>query len=152
VDQSLEVRVRIVRFVLLIIISISVVGMSVAQQTSVSTAQAINLLQTARAALNPGTPTTDVTLSGSARYIVGGDDETGTAVLKAVAGASRIDLSFPSGTRSEIENGYANGASAPSGSWSGPDGVVHTISFHNLFTDPVWFFPVFPITHGLSGY
>src|SRR5260370_26301954 len=35
--------------------------------------------------------------------------------------------------------------------WSGPDGVAHAISSHNLLTDPVWFFPAFPVAHGLSG-
>lgn len=144
---------RIVRFAILLLASIPIAVTSVAQQSPGNNAQAIKLLQLARAALNPGPPTTDVTLSGSAHLIAGSDDGTGTVVLKAVTGASRVDISLPSGPRSEIENGYANGTGvAPSGTWSGPDGVVHTISLHNLLTDPVWFFPVFPIAHGLSDY
>lgn len=139
---------RIVRFVFLIIVSVPFLAASVAQQTPASSAQALALLQQALAALNPGTPTTDVTLSGTAHSIAGGDDETGTATVKAVTGASRIDLNFPSGARSEIQNG--NGSS-PVGTWSGPDGVAHPISFHNLLTDPVWFFPQFPIAHRISG-
>ena len=86
-------------------------------------------------------------MTGTARRIAGSDDETGTATLKAVAGASRTDLNLSSGPRSEIQN--CSGAS-PVGAWSGPDGVAHAISFHNLLTDPAWFFPAFPITHGLS--
>lgn len=144
---------RIVRFVVLLVVFNSTLVASASQQTPAGNAQAIKLLELARAALNPGTPATDISLSGSVHYIVGSDDESGTAVLKAVSGASRIDLSLPSGPRSEIADVYANATtSSPSGTWSGPDGVAHAISVHNLLTDPVWFFPVFPIAHGLSGY
>lgn len=109
--------------------------------------QAVQLLRQALSALGSTSPITDVTLSGTAHYIAGSDDETGTATLKAIAGASRIDLNLSSGPRSEIENILG---AAPVGSWSGPDGVAHAISFHNLLTDPGWFFPAFPITHGIS--
>jgi hypothetical protein len=105
VDESLEALVRIVRFVLLIILSVSFLERTPALQAPISGAQALKLLQQAYAALNPGTPTTDVTLSGSAHRIAGSDEETGTVVLKAVTGASRIDLSLPSGEQIEVRNG-----------------------------------------------
>jgi hypothetical protein len=38
----------------------------------------------------------------------------------------------------------------PTGAWSGPDGVLHAIAFHNLLTGPAWFFPAFTIAQGLS--
>jgi hypothetical protein len=105
-------------------------------------------LQRALGALTKGAPLQDITLTGTVRRIAGSDNDTGTAVLKALAsGASRMELSLSSGPRSEIQN--TSGAS-PAGTWSGPDGVAHPISFHNLLTETAWFFPAFPITHGLS--
>jgi len=100
------------------------------------------------AALSGTASITDVTLSGTARRIAGSDDESGTAVLKAIAaGASRMDLSLPSGPRSEILN---TSLTSPAGTWSGPDAISHPIAYHNLFTNPVWFFPTFTIAQGLS--
>ena len=146
-DQSLEAQVRIVRFVLLIVLSIPAVTSSAAQQTPVSDAEAIKLLRQALVALNPGTPTTDVTLSGSVRHIAGSNDETGSAVLKAVGDTSSIVLNLASGVHSEVRS-VANGE--PSGSWSGSDGVNHPVPFHNVLSEPVWFYPGFGISRGLS--
>jgi hypothetical protein len=85
--------------------------------------------------------------NGTAHRIAGSDDETGSATLKAIPGASRIDLNLSSGLRTEVQN--VTGAS-PAGTWSGLDGVSHPIVFHNLLTSPAWFFPAFPITQGIS--
>jgi hypothetical protein len=119
-----------------------------AQQTATSNPQALNFLQRSLGALAGGQTLTDVTLSGTARRIAGSDDESGTAVLKVLAaGASRVDLSLPSGHRSEILN---TSVAPVAGSWSGPDGVSHSIAFHNLLTGSAWFFPAFTISKGLS--
>jgi len=134
---------RIHRFLVFVIVAFSFLIPSAAQTVS----NPAQYLRQALAALNANTPTSDVTLSGSAHYIAGSDDETGTATLKAIAGASRIDLNLSSGPRTEIQ-GSSGGC--PAGTWSGPDGVAHAMAFHNLLTDPAWFFPAFPITHGLS--
>jgi len=125
---------------------------SVARQSSAappsSSTQAATLLAQSLAAMVSTGTLTDVTLSGTVRRIAGSDDESGTAVLKAIAaGASSVNLSLPSGTRSEILN--CSGLS-PAGVWSGPDGVSHAIAFHNLVTGPTWFFPAFIIAQGLS--
>jgi len=110
--------------------------------------QAVQYLQRALAALSGSTPTTDVTLSGTARRIAGSDNLTGTATLKAIVGASRIDLNLSLGPRSEIQNTMGT---SPGGKWSGPNGVFHAISYHNLLLiDPAWFFPAFPISRGAS--
>jgi hypothetical protein len=138
---------RIVRFVFLIIVSVPFLGPSFAQQTPTSSTQAVTLLKQALAALNPGTPTTDITLSGSVHYIAGSDDENGTATLQALSGATKLTLSLQSGSRTYVENTSSN---SPTGTWSGPDGVAHAIPYHNLLTDPVWFFPLLPIARGLS--
>src|SRR6266481_8234655 len=86
-----------------------------AQQTTTQAQQASVFLQSALAALAGANPVTDVTLSGTAHYIAGSDDETGTATLKAIAGASRIDLNLSSGPRSEI---YNSSGGSPAGTWS----------------------------------
>jgi len=99
-------------------------------------------------ALSGGRSITDVTVSATARRIAGSDDESGTAILKAiVAGASSVNLSLPSGTRTEIQN---CSTAPPTGAWSGPDGVSHPIAYHNLVTGQAWFFPAFTIAQGLS--
>src|SRR6266851_2796473 len=109
---------RIHRFLVFVIVAFSFLIPSAAQTVS----NPAQYLRQALAALNANTPTSDVTLSGSAHYIAGSDDETGTATLKAIAGASRIDLNLSSGPRTEIQ-GSSGGC--PAGTWSGPDGVAH---------------------------
>jgi hypothetical protein len=119
-----------------------------AQQTASSSTQASQLLQQSLAALQGNTPLTDVTLSGTARRVAGSDDESGTAVLKGLAsGAARTDLSLSSGQRSEVQNLIA---AAPVGTWSGPDRISHSIAYHNLMTEPAWFFPAFAISRRVS--
>jgi hypothetical protein len=96
-------------------------------------------LRQAQGVLANTTPIADVTLTGTARRIAGSDDETGTAVLKALAtGEARMDFSFPSGQRSEARTSSNN---VPAGAWTGPDGKPHPQSQHNLMTDSSWFFP-----------
>jgi len=113
-----------------------------------SSAQATTLLRQSLAALTGQAALTDVTLSGTARRIAGSDDDTGTAVFKAVAsGAGRTDLSLSSGQRSEA---YDLSTPAPSGAWSGPDRISHAIVLHNLVPEPAWFFPAFAIARRLS--
>jgi hypothetical protein len=84
-------------------------------------------------------PIDDITLTGVARRIAGATDETGTAVLKARAtGESRIDLTFPSGARTEV---YANSANGLKGSSSGPDGLHKQVPLFNIVVDSAWFSP-----------
>ena len=80
--------------------------------------------------------------------MAGSDDESGTAILKAiVTGASRMDLTLSGGNRTEVLN---TSSAEPTGAWSGPDGISHAIAFHNLVTGQAWFFPAFTIAQGLS--
>ena len=119
-----------------------------AQQANAPPVQAPALLQSALAALAGANSVSDVTLTGTARRIAGSDDETGTAVLKAITGATRVDLTLPSGQRTEIIN-ISGGQFA--GRWIGTDGVSHAVADHNLLLiDPGWFFPAFPVARGLS--
>jgi len=109
---------------------------------------ALTLASKAYVVLTGSLVVTDATLTGTARRIAGSDDETGAVTLKAIAtGASRMDLSLPSGLRSEVQNASA---APPAGAWSGSDGVSHSIAQHNLLTEPAWFFPTFAIARALS--
>ncbi|HSZ01703.1 MAG TPA: hypothetical protein VK788_19560 [Terriglobales bacterium] len=126
---------RCTRFAFLFILAL-IVPFAFAQQPSTSANQGPAILQKALLALVPSTSINDITLSGTARRIAGSDDESGTVVIKAVAGTgTRIDLTLPSGPRSEIRNT----SSVPfAGSWSGPDDVTHSASYHNILVDPGW--------------
>jgi hypothetical protein len=141
---------RSFRFVLVLVL-IAFAKSATAQQAATPSPQATALLQQALTAVSGGHALTDVTLSGTARRIAGSDDESGTAVLKALAaGASRTDLTLPGGNRSEVLNTSSTQPAQPVGAWSGPDGVSHPVVYHNLLTAPAWFFPAFPIANSLS--
>lgn len=128
---------------------------SPAAPPTTSDPQAVALVQRALAALAGSVAVFDVTLVGTAHWTVGSEDEVGTANLNAMAPAySKMSLSLPSGTRMEIRNPLgtplsgatpiplpASAGPQPVGAWSGPDGVVHAMAFHNLMTDATWFFP-----------
>ncbi len=118
----------------------------VAQSPSSSTPQALTALQSAFQALAGKTTVNDATLTGTAEWIAGSDNETGTAVLKTVSDANRLDLSLSGGTRSEIRSSAGGGLV---GTWIGPDGVSHAIANHNLMTDAGWF-PAFTVENLLS--
>jgi len=137
-----------VRTYVAVILSLGLVIPALAQQPGTSTPQsspqALPLLQQALAALTGGQPITDITLSGTARRIAGSDDESGTTVLEALTtGQARMDLSLPSGSRSEVVTFTKQ---CPAGYWSGPDGVFHAVANHNLLSDSSWFFPAFTVT------
>lgn len=122
-----------------------------AQQTSTPAprdAGAVSLLQRSLAAMVGKNPVNDVTLTGSANYIAGSDNETGSATLKATAiGQGRVDLSLSNGPRSEVIDASQ---AAPVGNSCGSDGIWHAMAGHNLMTDPTWFFPAFLISRALS--
>jgi len=113
-------------------------GMPQSQATVTSSPQAVTLLGQSLKAMTGSTNVADVTLTGTVEWIAGSDDETGTATYRALGNMSRLDLSLSGGTRSEILN---CGATPPTGSWIGPDGVSHSMAYHNLLTAPGWFPP-----------
>jgi hypothetical protein len=134
---------------LIVVFCLSTLFSSAAQAPASATPQPLQLLQSALAALSPNVTTHDVTLSGAVQYTVGSDEEAGTATLEAIAtGASRLDLSLPSGQRIEVRNLTV---SPPTGYWSGPDGVSHAVAYHNLVNEPAWFFPAAAIIRLLAG-
>jgi len=129
--------VRLLKVWVFVIVICSAALVLKAQQpvvpATVVDSQALTVLAQAVAALQGAAPIVDVTLSGSVRRIAGSDDETGSAVFKAVAnGSSMLTLNFASGTLNEVRT---NSDKGPVGSWSGPDGASHPSAYHNLFTD-----------------
>src|SRR5216684_7069223 len=139
---------RVARLVLSVSLAFFLSLSLAAQQTATSSPQALQFLQRSLSALSGGQTLTDVTLSGTARRIAGSDDDTGTGVFKGLAsGAGRTDLSLSSGQRTEVQN--LTGAER-AGAWSGPDRISHAIAFHNLLTEPAWFFSAFAIERRLS--
>jgi len=109
-----------------------------AQTAPASNAQAVLYAGQAIAALTRGNSISDVVLNANATYSAG-EDETGTATLLAVnIGESRIDISLPSGTRTEIRDAQTGNAL---GKWINQSGTSGRFAPHNCLTDAVWFFP-----------
>lgn len=123
-------------------------GAVASQQSSI---EAALLLQRSRSLLVGSSVISDVTLTGTAHRIAGSDDETGTAVLKALAtGESRMDMGFASGQRSEVWKNSGNLNDVQAGQWTGPDAIVHKMAQHNLLIDSSWFFPAMTLSRWLS--
>ena len=114
--------------------------------TPTNSQQASTLLAQSATALTGSTTITDVTLTGTVEWIAGSDDETGNVTYKGLSGAYRLDMTFRNGTRSEA---VSQGQDAPTGTWTGLDGVSHPFVSQNLMTPPGWF-PVFMIGNLLS--
>ncbi len=100
--------------------------------------QAVTLAQQAIAALTNGNAVSDVTLTGNVTWSGGSSPETGTVTLLALGtGESRMNLSLPSGTRSEIRDASTG---VPQGEWIAQDGSSGLFAYQNCATDAVWFF------------
>lgn len=85
----------------------------------------------------------DVTMSGTAIWHIGSDNETGTITFKATRdGKSRMDLALGSAQKSEIR---INDPVRPKALFF--DGTRwQTSALHNSWTDANWFFPPFAAT------
>jgi hypothetical protein len=119
-----------------------------ASQQSMSGAQVASLVASSLTALNGDKSVSDVTLTGTARRIVGTDDESGSVTLQANAtGASCVNLSLTSGSFIEKVN---SSTPVPAGTWSGPDSVPHPMAYQNLLTGPFWFFPAMALANSSS--
>ncbi|HEV2416459.1 MAG TPA: hypothetical protein VGX94_01510 [Terriglobia bacterium] len=107
--------------------------------------QAVVLLSQVLSRLK-STPTaiTDVSLTASATYTAGSDQETGTATLQALgAEQSRVTLNLDNGQRQEIRNGFM-------GAWSGTDGAAHPMAGHNCWADASWFYPLLTLENAAA--
>jgi hypothetical protein len=137
-----NMRIKVLAFAAsLFLISNSTAGIPQSATTTTSSPQAVTLLAQSAKALTGSTPVNDVTLTGTAEWIAGSDDETGTVTLKALTtGEASLAINLRSGTISEVHSSIANG---PAGSWVGTDGTIHEMAMHNGWTDAAWFFPAF---------
>lgn len=116
-----------------------------AQQSAVTPA---SLLSSSAVAMQGQNSLADITLSGTARWLVGTEEETGMVQLQAISsGSCRLDFHAPSGTKSEVQT-ISNSGRA--GSWIGTDRISHTTASHNLMTGSSWFYPVFMFSGILS--
>lgn len=135
-------RIKVLAFAAsFLLIANSSSGIPQSTSTTTSSPQAATLLAQSVKLLTGSGAVTDVTLTGTVEWIAGSDDETGTAVYKALSGAHRMDLSFRNGARSEIVSTVSG---VYSGNWVGLDGVSHPMAIHNLMSDAGWF-PAFTL-------
>jgi hypothetical protein len=137
-------RIKVLAFAAsLFLISNASSGNPQSPTTTATSPQAATLLAQSAKALIGATTVNDVTLTGTAEWIAGSDDETGTASFKGVKGSYRLDLTFRNGTRSEIVSPVGG---TPAGNWVGLDGTTHPISNHNLMSD-AGLFPAFTLAN-----
>ncbi|HWY53003.1 MAG TPA: hypothetical protein VNZ03_00965 [Terriglobales bacterium] len=140
-------RIKVLAFaVSLLLISNCWAGIPQSPTTTASSPQAATLLAQSANALAGSIAVNDVTLTGTAEWIAGSDDETGTAIFKGIHGSHRLDLTFRNGTRSEI---VSNVNGDRSGAWSGPDGKINPIANHNLVSE-AGIFPAFTLHELIS--
>lgn len=118
-----------------------------AQTSPVRDPQALTVAARALNALG-GSTIRDVVLTGAVTRTAG-DTEQGTARLEAtVAGQSRVEFDLTDGPHIWVRD---SSAAVPAGQWSGPDGKAHPIALHNVWSEPVWFFPALSEIAHLGG-
>lgn len=124
---------------LLLVLLLAISSSVLAKNQPASDPQALALAAQSITALTGGAPVNDVTLTGSATWTAGDAGETGAVTLLALGtGESRMDLSLPSGTRTEIRDAQTGTAI---GKWIAQSGASGKFAWHNCLTDSVWFFP-----------
>jgi hypothetical protein len=120
-------------------LSLTILGPALAQQTPTQDPQAVNLATQAYSALTGGTSLHDVSFTGTERRIAGSSDVTEPVTLRAL-GTDNARIDRAQSSTFEIRS---NGSGSPAGAWSGSDGASHQMSLHNCWTDAAWFFPAF---------
>ena len=106
--------------------------------------QALALIAQSARALNNGTVLADATVTGTARWTVGGTHDSGTVTLKVKGSSqSRVDLSLSQARRIEVRS---QPGTAPQGAWLHPlapsfSTAPHSFAAHNLYSESQWFFP-----------
>jgi hypothetical protein len=115
------------------------VSIASAQTQPQSDPQAVSLASQAISALTSATTISDVTLSGNVTWSGGSTPQTGTITLLASGIAeSRMNISLPKGTWTEIRDGSTGVAQ---GQWIAPSGKSGLFASQNCATDAAWFFP-----------
>jgi hypothetical protein len=118
-------------------------------QNPASDPQAVSLAQQSIAALTGGNPISDVTLNANVTATAASGNETGTGTLQAKGvGESRIDLTLPSGMRTEIRND--GGGTNPQGESAVNGGNYQLWAQHNCWISASWFFPALSVLASTS--
>jgi len=132
-------RVRVLSNFLFLLRLLFVTASPLFAQQPPSDPQAVAYAGQSIAAITGGNTIYDVTLTGNITWGGSTKPETGSVVLLALGtGESRMDMSLPSGMRSEIRDASTGVAQ---GEWVAPNGTSGLFSLENCATDAVWFFP-----------
>lgn len=122
-----------------------------AQQTTTPAprdAQAITTLSQALAAMTGGTAISDATLTVNVTRTSGSDEQTGTGTLSELGNnLAKTSLQLSDGEHEQVIN---QSGATPVGSWSNPDGVVHSMAAWNCWTPAAWFLPTALISNILN--
>ena len=107
--------------------------------SSPSPVTAATVLSGASRAFSNGVPIHGVTLTGTANWIAGSDNESGNVTLVANAdGSYQINLELGQSSRIETQTAFAQGQQC---TWSGSDSVAHAVATHNCLLSVAWFMP-----------
>lgn len=107
-------------------------------------AQALTLASQSLQAADGATVLTDATLQGTANYVAGSDQESGTFTLQVKGNQeSKLVLNLSGGQRTEIRQGAA-------GEWVDAQAVKHAMALHNCWVDASWLFPTFSVQGALN--
>lgn len=90
----------------------------------------------------------DVTLAATVQRNPGAKNDPMQATFKALAnGSVQVTYQTSSGAVTETRFLDANGTWA--GKWTDDQGNIHELAYHNMMTEPAWFFPLLGIARGL---
>ena len=119
-----------------------------AQQIAPSDPAASAMANRALVSLSGGVGIADATLMGTVTRFAGSSRDVGTVEFQAL-GTRFSRATFDFGIEKQVEV-RADSDSAPAGAWAGSDGMLHSISTHNCWTEPVWFFPILGVLNAGS--
>jgi hypothetical protein len=108
--------------------------------TGTTGTSAAALLTQLSTAFSGGNVVHQVQLTGTASWHAGSLNDTGSATLSAgTTGSSQLQLSLSStGTRTEAQSGQGTNLAC---TWTGADGVAHSIDPGNCWRPIIWFLP-----------
>lgn len=115
------------------------VAVTHAQTAPTSDPTAVSLVTQSLQAVTSGNAVSDVTLTGHALWIAGSTNETGSAKLEfSGTQLSRVDLTFPTVSRSDIRNDTAG---FPNGGWIDNAGNYYQLAPDHCWNPAAWFSP-----------
>jgi len=136
------------RFVVVVLLPITLVVPFFGQNQPVSDPQALSLAAQGITALTGGSTISDVSLTGTAVRHSDGQNQTGTVTLLAKgSGESRMDLSIAGSVTTQLRN---DNSGVPQGATSTDNGTQQQWAFHNCWINASWFFPALSLLANTS--